>query len=137
MTGDFNFISKLINELQISFTKSSGPGGQNVNKVSSKVEIKFDINSSLFLTPEQKEILLQKLANKLTSEGVLRVVSQSSRSQLQNKENAINKTIELIIKALTPVKKRKRTKPTRSSIENRLNDKRFRATKKADRQKPG
>lgn len=128
-------IPDLSPEFQFLTSRSSGPGGQNVNKVNSKVELRFDIQNSSLLTDDQKEILLSKLASKLTSEGILSVVSQRDRSQLSNKEDAIGKFYLLISKALKPVKPRKNTRPTKGSIERRLTVKRMNAEIKKNRQK--
>jgi ribosome-associated protein len=128
-------IPDLSPEFTFQTSRSSGPGGQNVNKVNSKVELRFNIQDSSLLTDSQKEILLSKLASKINLEGTLIIVSQRDRSQLVNKEDAIRKTYELIETALRPVKKRKSTKPTRSSIEKRLNEKRIKADIKQNRQK--
>lgn len=116
-------------------SRSSGPGGQNVNKVNSKVEVRFDVLNSNFLSDEQKEIILQKLSAKINSEGLLCVVSQRDRSQLANKEDAIRKLYLLIERALKPVKPRKKTKPTKSSVEKRLTSKRIKSEIKQNRQK--
>jgi ribosome-associated protein len=128
-------IPDLLAEFQFITSRSSGPGGQNVNKVNSKVELRFDIKNSSLLTDDQKNILLVKLATKITSEGILSVVSQRDRSQLSNKEDAIEKLYLLISKALRPVKPRKNTKPTKGSVERRLTSKRIKAEIKQNRQK--
>jgi ribosome-associated protein len=128
-------IPDLSTEFQFLTSRSSGPGGQNVNKVNSKVELRFDVQNSLLLTDEQKEILFSKLASKISSEGILSIVSQTDRSQLTNKEDAIRKFYLLITKTLQPVKRRKRTKPTGSSIEKRLTGKRIKSEIKQNRQK--
>jgi len=128
-------IPDLSSEFQFLTSRSSGPGGQNVNKVNSKVELRFDIPNSSLLTDEQKEILLKKLSTKITSEGILSVVSQRDRSQLSNKEDAIEKLYLLISKALKPVIRRKKTKPTKSSVERRLTGKRIKSEIKQNRQK--
>jgi ribosome-associated protein len=128
-------IPDLSSEFQFLTSRSSGPGGQNVNKVNSKVELRFDIPNSSLLNDEQKEILLAKLATKITSEGILSVVSQRDRSQLANKEDAIEKLYLLISKALKPVIRRKKTKPTQSSVEKRLTGKRIKSEIKQNRQK--
>lgn len=128
-------IPDLSAEFIFQASRSSGPGGQNVNKVNSKIELRFHIQNSLALTDNQKEILLSKLSTKISSEGFLIVVSQRDRSQLVNKEDAIRKTYEIIEKALRPVKRRKRTRPTRSSVEKRLTGKRIKADIKQNRQK--
>ena len=128
-------IPDLSTEFQFLTSRSSGPGGQNVNKVNSKVELRFDIQNSDLLTEDQKNILLIKLASKITSEGILSVVSQRDRSQLSNKEDAIEKLYLLFAKALTPVKPRKNTRPTKGSVERRLATKRIKAEIKQNRQK--
>ncbi len=128
-------IPDLSAEFQFLTSRSSGPGGQNVNKVNSKVELRFDIQNSDLLSEDQKNILLVKLASKITSEGILSIVSQRDRSQLSNKEDAIEKLYLLIAKALTPVKPRKNTRPTKGSVERRLATKRIKAEIKQNRQK--
>lgn len=122
-------------EFTFQSSRSSGPGGQNVNKVNSKVELRFNIPNSSLLTDEQKQILLARLSTKINAEGFLIIVSQRDRSQLVNKEDSIRKACELIEKALRPVKKRKATKPSRSSIEKRLTEKRIKSNIKQYRQK--
>ena len=128
-------IPDLSAEFQFLTSRSSGPGGQNVNKVNSKVELRFDIQNSSLLTDDQKNILLVKLATKITSEGILSVVSQRDRSQLSNKEDAIEKLYLLFAKALKPVKPRKNTRPTKGSVERRLTTKRIKSEIKQNRQK--
>lgn len=128
-------IPDLSSEFIFQASRSSGPGGQNVNKVNSKIELRFNIQNSVILTDNQKEILLTKLAAKISLDGFLIVVSQRDRSQLVNKEDAIRKTYEQIEKALRPVKRRKSTRPTRSSVEKRLEGKRIKADIKQNRQK--
>jgi len=128
-------IPDLSSEFQFLTSRSSGPGGQNVNKVNSKVELRFDVQNSSLLSDDQKEILLKKLATKITAEGILSVVSQRDRSQLANKEDAIEKLYLLIEKALKPIKPRKNTRPTKGSVERRLTTKRIKAEIKQNRQK--
>jgi len=128
-------IPDLSSEFQFLTSRSSGPGGQNVNKVNSKVELRFDIQNSALLSDEQKDMLLKKLATKITSEGILSIVSQRDRSQLANKEDAVEKLYLLIGKALKPVKPRKNTRPTKGSVERRLATKRIKAEIKQNRQK--
>lgn len=120
-------------EFVFQTSRSSGPGGQNVNKVNSRVELRFDIPNSALLTDRQKEILQEKLASRLTSEGILIVASQESRSQLENKELSVQKFCALISAALKPVKRRKPTRPTKSSEEKRLQKKKLQAEKKVQR----
>lgn len=123
-------------ELQFSSSRSSGPGGQHVNKVNTKIELRFHIPSSELLSEEEKSILLQKLKNKINKEGELLIVSQEDRSQLKNKEIAIRKFISLLIDVLTPKKKRKVTKPSKASIQKRLVNKKLVSEKKIQRKKP-
>ena len=95
--------------------------------------LRFDIQNSELLTGEQKEMLLLKLASKVTAEGILIVVSQRDRSQLVNKEDSVKKLYALISKALTPKKARKSTRPTKSSVEKRLQSKRLQSKIKQTR----
>ena len=120
-------------EFLFSAARSSGPGGQNVNKVSTKVELRFNIPHSILLKEEEKELLLIQLQKKINSEGILIIVSQSERSQLKNKEKTIEKFYALLKKSLTPKKKRKPTKPNAAAKEKRLEEKRINAEKKVRR----
>ena len=114
-------------------SRSSGPGGQSVNKVNSKIELRFNISLSNILNDREKHILNSKLASKLTADGEIIVVSQETRSQLQNKDTALRRLYTIFSIALTPVKKRKPTRPSRGSVEKRLEKKKQQASKKADR----
>lgn len=125
----------LLPELEFQVSRSSGPGGQNVNKVNSRVTLRFDVLNSMALAADQKEWLIKKLASRLTSEGVLMFSVQDQRSQLQNKEAAIARFNDIIVRAFTPVKKRKATKPTKSSSKKRVESKKKHAEKKKWRQK--
>ena len=113
----------LLSEFKFKTSRSGGKGGQNVNKVSSKVLIEFSINSSLLLTEKEKEVLLEKLADKLTKDGMLQIVAQEERSQLANKEIALRKMYNTLNKCFVIRKKRRPTKPSKSSVEKRLTTK--------------
>ena len=115
ITSDF-----LSSELEFSTSRSSGPGEQNVNKVNSKVTLRWNVKDSPSLTPEEKELLLQKLSARLTIEGVLILTSQDKRSQLQNKEEVLIKFDLLLKNAFAKKKKRKATKPSKGSVKSRL-----------------
>ena len=123
-------------ELRFSASRSSGPGGQNVNKVNTKVELRFHVAASSLLSDEEKAILLVKLEKKINTEGELIIVSQTERSQIKNKAQVIEKFYALLTRALTPRKKRKPTKPSQASKEERLETKRQQAEKKERRRNP-
>lgn len=128
---------KFENEFIYSTSRSSGPGGQNVNKVSTKVELRFNLLSTSILTEEEKEIILIKLKNKINKESEIILVSQSERTQLMNKISVTEKFYDLVSKALTKQKKRRSTIPTLSSKIKRLEGKRSRGNIKKLRKDSG
>jgi ribosome-associated protein len=127
----------LLKEVTFKTSRSGGSGGQNVNKVSTKVELIFNIANSTFFTDDQKLLLAEKLTGKLDAAGNLHVVSQEDRSQLANKENTIEKAMVILQKALHVPKKRKPSKVPKSVVEKRLASKSVVAAKKENRKKPG
>lgn len=123
-------------EFVFNATRSSGPGGQNVNKVNTRIELRFSITDSSLLNTKEKETLMLKPSSHLLNSGALVFVSQEHRSQHRNKEQAIHNFYFYVSKALTPRKKRKNTKPTKSSVEKRLQKKKHLAELKQRRRKP-
>jgi len=130
---DWNVI---LTELTYRTSRSSGAGGQHVNKTETKVEVLFDVNGSTGLNDEEKALVYQKLGARINDAGILGITSQKERSQLGNKEIVLDKLKALLEKALVPTIKRVKTKPTRQSVEDRLQEKKVQSEKKALRQKP-
>ena len=126
----------LLSELSYKAVRSSGAGGQNVNKVASKVVLTFDLKNSLALTDEEKELATQKLKSKLTLDGILILNCDEDRSQLKNKTIVTKRFQEIIQKALVVPKERKATKVTKSVVEKRLKDKSSASEIKQNRKKP-
>ncbi len=125
------------NEFIFSASRSSGPGGQNINKVNSKVELRFNVQNTTLLSPEEKEIITRKLKKKINKEGELVLVSQTQRTQLMNKKMVTEKFYDLISKALTLPVKRRPTRPTKASVVKRLERKHLVAGRKKLRNQPG
>jgi len=120
-------------EFQFLASRSGGPGGQNVNKVNTKVELRFNIQQSQLLNDEEKQLIINKLSNKINAEGELIIVAQSERSQLKNKEKVVERFYLWLAKALHVPPKRIKTNPTRQSVEKRLSDEKLASIKKQDR----
>ncbi|HAL56510.1 MAG TPA: aminoacyl-tRNA hydrolase [Bacteroidetes bacterium] len=122
-----------LSELRFRTSRSGGPGGQNVNKLETRVELLFDVARSPSLTEEQREMLLANLQTRIDSAGMLRVVAQEARSQWKNKQEAIEKFTTLLERALRPRKKRVATKPSASSRKKRSLSKTIRSRTKRSR----
>ena len=129
-------VNVILTELRFKAVRSSGPGGQHVNKTATKIELSLGISDSLAFSQEEKELLLKKLKTKLSSEGVLQLSCGETRSQHRNKAIVIDRLIELLTKSLKKQKPRKKTKPSRRAIEKRLNTKKNKALKKTNRKPP-
>ncbi len=123
-------------ELSFKASRSGGPGGQHVNTSSTRVELWWDAARSPSLSPNQRALALERLKHRLTEEGLLRLVAGTSRSQAQNKEETITRFQELLGRALTPVKRRKPTRPGRAAKERRLTEKRQQSERKSRRRPP-
>jgi len=124
-------------ELEFSFTRSSGPGGQNVNKVNSKAVMRWPASTSPSLPPDIRARFLQHYASRLTNEGELVLTCQTHRDQAQNIEACLGRLRAMIAAVAVAPKKRKKTKPSRGSIERRLQAKRQASEKKTGRRGPG
>lgn len=129
-------LDQLLPELTFRAIRSSGSGGQHVNKVSSKVELHFFIENSAILSNEQKQLLFKSLKSRLTKDKELILQCDESRSQHKNKELVIKRFFELIKMGLIIPKKRKPTKIPKSVIRKRLKSKRIRSERKVSRKKP-
>lgn len=126
----------ILKELSFKAVRSSGAGGQHVNKVSSKIELSFDLDASNAFSDEEKAILRSNLSPRLTKNNLLLLTCDVSRSQHRNRELVIQRFFELIAKGLIIPKKRKTTKPTKASVQKKMQDKVKQSRKKALRKKP-
>ena len=127
---------KILLEISYKAVRSSGAGGQNVNKVSSKVQLTFDLNNSQALDYEEKQLVLDKLSNRLTTDNILLLNCDEDRSQLKNKAIVTKRFLELIKSALLVPKERKETKVPKGVVEKRLNTKKSTSEIKENRKKP-
>ncbi len=123
-------------ELRESFARSGGPGGQNVNKVETKAELRWTPAESAALSDADRAWLLRRLTSRLTAEGELLVTSTRTRDQSRNRDDARQKLAEIVRRALERPKRRKKTRPSKGSVESRLKDKRRRSDAKEKRQSP-
>lgn len=129
-------IETLLTELNFKGIRSSGPGGQHVNKTASKVEVSFDLDTSKAFSEIEKERLRSKLASRISSEGTIILQCGETRSQHRNKAIVIERLVDLLQSNLKVAKKRKKTKPSKNAIERRLKSKKEQALKKSNRKPP-
>ena len=125
------------NEIRITASRSGGPGGQNVNKVSSKVTLSFDVRGSAVLSEEQKRKIMGRLATRISKEGILQIVSQRTRSQELNRLDAVERFSELLRRALTPQTPRIKTRVSEAAKQRRIDEKKKHGLTKHKRSKQG
>lgn len=125
-----------LEEVSFHFSRSGGPGGQHLNRTESRVELRFELSASPSLSQEQKQLLLDKLKSRLDGQGVLHLFVQTYRSQVRNRQLALERFAALLQKALQPVKARRATAPSAASRRRRLAEKRKRSLRKQGRQRP-
>ncbi len=129
-------VSILLKELKFKAIRSSGAGGQHVNKVSSKIELTFDLENSISLSQNEKTLLITRLSSKLSKENILILFCDETRSQHRNKEIIIKRLLELLKTNLIRSKKRRPTKPTKGSLLRKAENKKRSSLKKSLRKKP-
>jgi ribosome-associated protein len=132
----FRFSGVPIDEIEFRASRASGPGGQNVNKRSTRVEARWDVTASVVLNDEQRRKILKRLSTRISGEGVLRVVAYRERSQRQNRELAVERLQELVKEALSERKPRKKKRPSAASKQARLAAKKRRKRTKELRRRP-
>jgi len=120
-------------ELRFTFVRSSGPGGQNVNKLNTKAVLRWSVRGSRGLPEEVRSRLLERFAPRITGDGEVIVTSQRFRDQRQNERDCLEKLREMLLAVATPPKRRKKTRPTRASVQRRREEKRVRSRKKQER----
>ena len=125
--------ANLLKEIRIRTSRSSGPGGQHVNKTESKVELSWNLEESGFLSQQQKLMLRKRLKSRLTTGGVLIMTSQATPSQIRNREIVEQRFLDLVTRMLVPPKRRIATKPSRGAVEKRLKEKKATGEKKSRR----
>lgn len=130
------YTQELNKEFTFKTARSGGPGGQNVNKVESKVELYWNVAASSVLNDEEKALVLEKLNNRINSTGNLILSAQTERSQLRNKEVVVQRFYDILNAALIKPKKRKPTRPSKASIQKRIDQKKKASQNKKLRQKP-